>query len=81
LLFVVTIILLSSGILGIPLNPMHIFFVPAGSFAFHLLVAYLVDLLQLLPSFVISATCSLLLVCGYLNAVGGNRLFKIALTA
>lgn len=81
LLFFVTIILLISGILGIPLHPMHIFFVAAGFFAFHLLFAYLVDLLQLLPSFAISATCSLLLVCGYLKAVGGNRLFKVALPA
>ena len=81
MLFFVTIILLISGILGIPLHPMHIFFVAAGFFAFHLLFAYLVDLLQLLPSFAISATCSLLLVCGYLKAVGGSRLFKIALPA
>ena len=43
--------------------------------------AYLVDLLPLIPSFGIAATTSVLLVSGYLKAVGGNALFKIALPA
>lgn len=81
LLFFVTIILLIGGMKGIPLHPMHVFFVSAGFFAFHLLFAYLVDLLPLIPSFGISAATSVLLVCGYLKAVGGNGLFQIALPA
>ena len=81
LLFFVTIVLLIGGIKGIPLHPMHVFFISAGFFAFHLLFAYLVDLLPLLPSFGISAAASMVLVCGYLKAVGGNALFKIALPA
>ncbi len=81
LLLFVTIILLIGGIKGIPLHPMHVFFIAAGFFAFHLLFAYLVDLLPLITSFCISAATSLLLVCGYLRAVGGNRLFQIALPA
>ncbi len=81
LLFFVTIILLIGGMKGIPLHPMHVFFVSAGFFAFHLLFAYLVDLLPLIPSFAISAAASVLLVCGYLKAVGGNGLFHIALPA
>jgi hypothetical protein len=81
LLFFVTLVLLIGGIKGIPLHPMHVFFISAGFFAFHLLFAYLVDLLPLLPSFGISAAASMLLVCGYLKAVGGNALFKIALPA
>jgi len=81
LLFFVTIILLIGGIRGIPLHPMHVFFISAGFFAFHLLFAYLVDLLPLLPSFGISAACSMLLVCGYLKAVGGKALLKIAFPA
>lgn len=81
LLFFVTIVLLIGGMKGIPLHPMHIFFISAGFFAFHLLFAYLVDLLALLPSFGISAAISVSLVCGYLKAVGGNVLFKIALPA
>lgn len=81
LLFFVTLILLIGGMKGIPLHPMHIFFVSAGFFAFHLLFAYLVDLFPLTPSFGISALASVLLVCGYLKAVGGTGLFKIALPA
>lgn len=81
LLFFVTIILLIGGMKGTPLHPMHVFFISAGFFAFHLLFAYLVDLLPLLPSFGISAVVSMLLVCGYLKAVGGSGLFKIALPA
>jgi hypothetical protein len=75
LLFFVTIVLLIGGIKAIPLHPMHVFFISAGFFAFHLLFAYLVDLLPLLPSFGIAAACSVVLVCGYLKAVGGNGLF------
>jgi hypothetical protein len=81
LLFFVTIVLLIGGMKGIPLHPMHVFFISAGFFAFHLLFAYLVDLLPLLPSFGIATTTSVLLVSGYLKAVGGNALFKIALPA
>jgi hypothetical protein len=81
LLFFVTIVLLVGGIRGIPLHPMHVFFIAAGFFAFHLLFAYLVDLLPLVPSFGIATVCSMLLVCGYLKAVGGNVLLKIAFPA
>jgi hypothetical protein len=81
LLFFVTIVLLIGAMKGCPLHPMHVFFIAAGFFAFHLLFAYLVDLLPLLPSFGISAAASMLLVCGYLKAVGGNGLLRIALPA
>ena len=81
LLFFVTIVLLIGAMMGTPLHPMHVFFISAGFFAFHLLFAYLVDLLPLLPSFLIAATVSVLLVCGYLKAVGGSGLFQIALPA
>lgn len=81
LLFFITVVLLIGGMKGIPLHPMHVFFISAGFFAFHLLFAYLVDLLPLTQSFIISAATSLLLVSGYLKAVGGKRLFAIALPA
>ncbi|RYD46729.1 MAG: hypothetical protein EOP85_06860 [Verrucomicrobiaceae bacterium] len=74
-------ILLVGGLKGVELHPMHVFFVSAGFFAFHLLFAYLVDLLPLQLSFGIATVVSLLLVCGYLKAVGGNLLFKVALPA
>lgn len=81
LIFFVTVVLLVGGLKGVPLHPMHVFFVSAGFFAFHLLFAYLVDLVPLYPSFAIAAVISVLLVCGYLKAVGGMVLFKVALPA
>lgn len=81
LLFFVTVLLLVAGLRGISLHPMHIFFVSAGFFGFHLLFAYLVDLLPLYPSFGIAAGVSLVLVCGYLRAVGGKSLLKVAVPA
>lgn len=81
LLFFVTVVLLIGGMNGIPLHPVHVFFISAGFFAFHLLFAYLVDLLPLWQSFTIAAVVSLLLVSGYLQAVAGKRLFAIALPA
>jgi hypothetical protein len=54
------------------LHPMNYFFLAAGCFAFQLLFAYLVDLLPLLPSFLLAAAVSLALVNGYLwRAAGG----------
>jgi len=81
LLFFITVVLLIGGLRGVPLHPMHVFFVAAGFFAFHLLFAYLVDHLPLIPSFAIAAIASLVLVSGYLRAVGGAILFKVALPA
>ena len=81
LLFFVTVVLLIGGLRGVPLHPMHVFFVSAGFFAFHLLFAYLVDHLPLFPSFAIAAIASMVLVSGYLRAVGGAILFKVALPA
>ena len=81
LAFFVTVVLLVGGLKGVPLHPMHVFFVAAGFFAFHLLFAYLVDLVPIYPSFAIAAVVSVGLVCGYLKAVGGRTLFKVALPA
>jgi hypothetical protein len=81
LVFFVTVVLLVGGLRGVPLHPMHVFFVAAGFFAFHLLFAYLVDLMPIYPAFAIATVTSLGLVSGYLRAVGGNRLFKVALPA
>jgi len=81
LLFFVVVLLLIAGLKELHLHPMHVFFVSAGFFAFHLLFAYLVDLLPLYPSFAIASVVSVLLVCGYLKAVGGNALLRIAFPA
>ncbi|MEM9235531.1 MAG: hypothetical protein AAGB14_02050 [Verrucomicrobiota bacterium] len=81
LLFFVTVLLLIASLKGVTLHPMHIFFVSAGFFGFHLLFAYLVDLMSLYLSFGVATVVSLVLVCGYLRAVGGAKLLKVALPA
>ncbi|MBN8460839.1 MAG: inner membrane CreD family protein [Verrucomicrobia bacterium] len=81
LLLFVTVLVLIACVRTIPLHPMHIFFVAAGFFAFHLLFAYLVDLIAIQVAFAIATAVSVLLVAGYLFAVGGSRLFAIALPA
>lgn len=81
LLFFVTIVILISIVRGIPIHPMHIFFVAAGFFAFHLLFAYLVDLTPLPIAFTAASVVSVALVSGYLHAVAGKRLLIVALPA
>lgn len=81
LLFFVTVLLLLATLRGVTLHPMHICFVSAGFFAFQLLFAYLTDVIPLYVAFAVSALVSVALVCGYLRAVGGNRLLRIALPA
>lgn len=81
LVFFITVLLLVGGLKGVPLHPMHVFFISAGFFAFHLLFAYLVDLVPIYPSFAIAAVVSLVLVSGYLRVVGGRTLFMVALPA
>lgn len=81
LLFFTAVVLLVAALKRIPLHPMHVFFVSAGFFAFHLLFAYLVDLLDPYASFGVAAAVSLLLVAGYLRAVGGKLLFRVAVPA
>lgn len=58
---------------GIELHPMNYFFLAAAFFAFHLLLAYLVDHVTLLAAFLVSAAVSVLLVVSYLRLVVGTR--------
>src|SRR5438067_3873292 len=58
---------------GIELHPMNYFFLAAAFFAFHLLLAYLVDHIALGLAFVICAAVSVLLVISYLRLVVGPR--------
>ena len=81
LLFFFAVLLIMGCVKGINLHPMNYFFIAAGFFAFQLLFAYLVDLLPLHLSFAIAALVSVVLVIGYLRAVGGRELVKIALPA
>ncbi len=81
LLFFFAVLLIFGAVTGINLHPMNYFFLAAGCFAFQLLFAYTVDLMPLHLSFFISAVVSIVLVCGYLHAVAGKALTRIALPA
>ena len=73
LLFFVTVMVILGAVRGPSLHPMHYFFVSAAFFAFHLLLAYLVDHVDIHAAFAVSAAASLLLVFSYLRIVAGGR--------
>jgi hypothetical protein len=58
---------------GIELHPMNYFFLAAAFFAFHLLLAYLVDHVSIHVAFVIASLVSIALVVSYLRVVVGAR--------
>jgi len=73
LLFFMTVLVI-LGMLGRHrLHPMNYFFLGAAFFSFHLLLAYLVDHLDIHISFLIAAVTSVLLVLSYLRLVSGMR--------
>lgn len=63
-----TALLTARLVRDIRVHPMHHLFVTAGFFAFHLLLAYLVDVISVNLAFAISAASSVLLVFTYLQA-------------
>jgi hypothetical protein len=73
LLFFLAVMVILGVLGGRPLHPMHYAFVSAGFFAFHLLLAYLVDHLDIHASFAIASAVSVGLVVSYLRAVAGTR--------
>lgn len=81
LLFFFAVLLIFGAVKGMNLHPMNYFFLAAGCFAFQLLFAYTVDIMPIHLCFILSALVSLALVGGYLHAVGGRQLARIALTA
>jgi inner membrane protein involved in colicin E2 resistance len=58
---------------GIDLHPMNYFFLAAAFFAFHLLLAYLVDHISIHAAMAISSVVSIFLVVSYLRLVAGIR--------
>ena len=58
---------------GIELHPMNYFFLAAAFFAFHLLLAYLVDHVDIHAAFVIASVVSVFLVVSYLRLVVGTQ--------
>jgi inner membrane protein involved in colicin E2 resistance len=73
LLFFLTVMVIVGVMARRSLHPMNYFFLAAAFFAFHLLLAYLVDHLDVHVAFVIAAAVSILLVVSYLRVVAGMR--------
>ncbi len=73
LLFFYTVLFTLVVLKKIPLHPMHYLFIAAGFFAFHILMAYLVDLINIHKAFWICAAVSVLLVVSYLRLVAGMK--------
>jgi len=73
LLFFLSVMVILGVLREESLHPMHYAFVSAGFFAFHLLLAYLVDHLDLHVSFAIASLVSVGLVVSYLRRVAGAR--------
>lgn len=57
----------------VDLHPMHYLFLGASFFAFHLLLAYTVDRIDLVPAFLLASAVSVFLVVSYLRLVAGMR--------
>ena len=73
-LFFFIVVMLAIGVVRrVELHPMHFFFLSAAFFSFHLLFAYLADLVPIHAAFAAAAATSLALVTSYLRVVFGNR--------
>ncbi len=73
LLFFMTVMVMLGVLSRQSLHPMNYFFLAAAFFAFHLLLAYLVDHLDIHAAFLIASAVSLFLVASYLRLVVGMR--------
>lgn len=73
LLFYFFVMLLITTLRGIDLHPINYFFLAAAFFAFHLLLAYLVDRIALEAAFVICSAVSMFLTITYLRLAVGLR--------
>jgi hypothetical protein len=73
LLFFLAAMVMIGVISGPPLHPMHYWFLAAAFFAFHLLLAYLVDHIAVSVAFALSAAVSVGLVFSYLRLITGTR--------
>lgn len=69
LLFFFFVIFILATMRGIDLHPMNYFFLACAFFAFHLLLAYLVDHMSIHLAFIISSAVSIALVVSYLRLV------------
>lgn len=73
LLFYMFVLVVVGTLTGRNLHPMHYFFIAGGFFAFHILLAYTVDLVDMNAAFALCSVVSVLLVVTYLLRVAGAR--------
>jgi inner membrane protein involved in colicin E2 resistance len=73
LFFFFFVIFIITTLRNIDLHPMNYFFLAGAFFAFHLLIAYLADHLDIHASFLISSAVSIFLVITYLRLVTGMQ--------
>jgi len=73
LFFFFFLIFIIATLRGIDLHPMNYFFLATAFFAFHLLLAYLVDHISIHAAMAISSVVSIVLVVSYLRLVVGIR--------
>ncbi len=73
LLFFFFLMFIITTLRRIDLHPMNYFFLACAFFAFHLLLAYLVDHISIHAAFAISSAVSIFLVVSYLRLVAGMR--------
>ncbi|OGI40489.1 MAG: hypothetical protein A2140_08705 [Candidatus Muproteobacteria bacterium RBG_16_62_13] len=73
LFFFFVVMLVITLVRRIELHPMHYFFLSAAFFAFHLLLAYLVDHLSIHLAFAAASLVSVALVVSYLRLAVGSR--------
>ena len=82
LLFFLAVVVIVGLMRGQNLHPMHFCFAAGGFFAFHLLMAYVADHLDIRATFLLCAAVSVLLVVSYLiRAVGANFALRVAAPA
>jgi len=77
LFFFFTVLFTTMLLKRVPLHPMHYLLISAAFFAFHILLAYLVDKMDIHEAFWISAAVSVFLVVNYMRLVAGVR-FAVA---
>ena len=73
LLFFFFVVFILTMLRGIEFHPMNYFFLACAFFAFHLLLAYLVDRISIHWAFAVCSAVSLFLVWSYLRLVVGTR--------
>lgn len=82
LLFFFAALVLLTATNGVRLHPVHYGFLAAAFFAFHLLLAYLADQIDVSLAFAVASVTSIVLVISYLRAVVGasRALLEIAVS-